>query len=1006
MWSRFQGSGVQSSRSYDSACRFREGRSTGWAVLLIGAMLLGCLVGCVDQASDRIGTTIASENGAQINVHVEQKIDWPVVSKVVAGALVVIIYIVVTFLIWNRRLAAEVEERRRAEQALLSSQQRLELAIRGGDLGYWDVDFRTGVSIYNERWAEILGYALAEIPQTREMYVQSIYEEDRDWVLKAGDEYRRGEREDFDVEYRVITKQGRIRWVSSKGAIVEREPSGEPRRMVGMVMDITERKRAEAEIIEARDDALKARRSADEANEAKGYFLANMSHEIRTPMNAIMGMAYLAEQTDLTQKQSRYIQKISGAAKALLRIINDILDFSKIEAGKLEMETITFNLQDVLDGVGDLVAVRARDKRELEVLFAMGPDVPQSLVGDPLRLGQVLTNLAGNAVKFTDEGEVVVSTAVESRAADQVVLRFSVRDTGIGLSRDQLDHLFEAFNQADSSTTRKYGGTGLGLAICRHLVSLMGGDITVESEPGQGSVFAFTAEFGCGPEPEPSQAAIALPSLKGAQALVVDDNPTSREILVGMLKGFTFDVEQAGTMEEAAALLDVGKGETPIRLIVMDAQLAGGDGLKLAGSIKERLRDRNPPAIIMVASAALESWSSRAKEMGLEGFVTKPVSPSSLFDAIAEALHIAVAPSARATAQATQDDVVRRNVRGIRVLLAEDNEINQEVAREILEGAGVNVTVVGDGEAAVAQASAESFDAVLMDIQMPKLDGFEATDRLRQDPRFEKLPIIAMTANAMASDRDRALRAGMNDHVAKPIDPAKLLRALNRWVMPDGADEKPPPPVDQPGPTEDIVALPELRGIDVADGLRRVGGNMALYRKLLLKVRASQRDTVSELRAAFDSGDHETAERLAHTVKGVAGNVGAAKLQAAALELETAVKGGDSAAFETKLALFSGELDVVLNAIALLDEGAGDPAVATGARSGPIDVERAKAFAMALRPLLASGDMEASDRMSDASEIFGSCEVSELESQISGYAFEDALATLDGLLAKHGIDAS
>ncbi|MBT3193939.1 MAG: response regulator, partial [Verrucomicrobia bacterium] len=828
------------------------------------ALLLCCLTGCVDSPADRQNAVISGADGAEIGVSVEQSVDWILISKVVAGSLVVILYLVASFVLWHRRMAAEIDERKLAEKALLSSQQRLELALRGGELGFWDVDLRTGVSVYNERWAEILGYALSEVPPTREIFEESIYEEDRDRVLQAEEDYCSGRRDDLDVEYRAVTKQGRIRWVASNGAIVERDAAGVPLRMVGVVTDITKSKRAEADLIEARDDALKARRSADAANEAKGYFLANMSHEIRTPMNAIMGMAYLAEQTELNPKQSNYVRKISTAAKALLHIINDILDFSKIEAGKLNMETIPFNLQDVLDGVGDLVAVRARDKKNLDVLFAVDPDVPLSLMGDPLRLGQVLTNLSGNAVKFTDAGEVVVSVAVDKRQSDSVALRFSVRDTGIGLDKDQIGHLFQAFNQADSSTTRNYGGTGLGLAICRSLVSMMDGAIEVESIPGKGSVFAFTATFGLGPELE-SLPGVTAAHLEGMQALVIDDNPTSRDILVGMLQSFGLSVNGAETHDEAMALLSVGTGNTPIRLVVMDAQLAGGDGLAVAVEIKESLRDRNPPACILVASPALETWGARAAELGIEGFITTPVNPSALFDAIADALHVET-PHASAP-RSEQDEAAQRAVRGARVLVAEDNEINQEVACEILRNAGVVVTAVSDGEEAVAEVERESYDAVFMDIQMPVLDGFEATARIRANPHFKDLPIIAMTANAMASDREQALESGMNDHVAKPIDPVALLRTLGRWATPRSVSDVGVSEVDSPGGDAAVQAFPQLPGIDHADGLARVGGNQKLYRNLLLKFSASHATVVERLRAALAAGEHATAERLVHTTK-------------------------------------------------------------------------------------------------------------------------------------------
>jgi two-component system sensor histidine kinase/response regulator len=967
-----------------------------------GALVLCCILGCVESPSEGQNTVISADNGDLISVRVEQNIDWTVVSKVVAGSLVVIIYIVVTFVLWHRRMAAEIEERKLAEKALLSSQQRLELAIRGGKLGFWDVDLRTGTGIHNERWAAILGYDLSEIQQMQDVFEASIYEEDRDWVLQANKDYRHGLREDFDVEYRVVTKQGRIRWVASKGAIVDRDVSGEPLRMVGVVTDITDSKRAEADLVEARDEALKARRAADAANDAKGYFLANMSHEIRTPMNAIMGMAYLAEQTDLDARQANYIQKISAASKALLHIINDILDFSKIEAGKLSMETIAFNMQDVLDGVADLVAAKARDKRELEVLFSVAPDVPLSLMGDPLRLGQVLTNLAGNAVKFTESGEVVVSITVKREMPDGVALRFSVSDTGIGLNQDQIAHLFQAFNQADSSTTRNYGGTGLGLAICRSLVSMMDGVIEVESEPGQGSVFAFTAKFGIGPEVA-SLPAVTSTDLQDMQALVIDDNPTSRGILVRMLRSFKLSVTEATTMDEAMALLSVGTGDTPVRLLVMDAKLADSDGLSLAVSIKDQLRDRNPPAIIMVAPPSLETLAARAEEVGLDGFITAPVNPSILFDAIAEALHIKAQTPSRTSVHGEQDEVARRAVRGARVLLAEDNEINQEVACEILRNAGVMVTAVSDGEAAVAQVEREAYDAVLMDIQMPKLNGFDATERMRADPRFQTLPIIAMTANAMASDRERALASGMNDHVAKPIDPQILLRTLGRWVTPSTSVEQ---DVSEPqaalADDSDGFGFPDLSGVDVADGLVRVGGNQTLYRKLLLKFRASHRTVLQEVQAALAAGDLLTAERWVHTAKGVSGNLGARKLQDSAFALERAIEAGVAGDRDAALAAFAAALNVVFEAIDQLGVQETSPVNAAAPQGVRVDAAAAVTFVSELTALLRNVDMESVDRLAMARTFFGAAAANSLAEKVSRYDFEGALESLNALAKAHG----
>ena len=961
------------------------------------ALLLSCIPACDDEAPN--DTYLSNNSGALINVQVEHKINWPIVSKVIAGAAVVIIYIVVTFVIWNRRLAAEIGERKRIESELLSSRQRLELSMKCGALGFWDLNIKTGTAIYNERFAEMLGYSLNEIPKEQKLYVESVYKDDRSGVLKKYNECCRGDCKDFSAEYRILTKQGRIRWMTSKGAVVERDETGHALRLVGVTADITKRKLAEADVIVARDEALKARSAADQANKAKGYFLANMSHEIRTPMNAIMGMAYLVQQTDLTPQQSRYISKISAASKALLRIINDILDFSKIEAGKLEMESVAFDLQTVLDNVGDLIAVRAVDKPQLEVLFEVAPDVPLSLKGDPLRLAQVLTNLAGNSVKFTDKGEVVVSVTLERETGGGPRLKFSVRDTGIGMSDDQQQNLFKAFSQADGSTTRKYGGTGLGLSICRRLVDMMGGEIKVRSEEGQGSEFYFTAVFEQGPE-RGAEFALTAPAMKGMQALVIDDNPTSRQILVNILRSFELAVSEAESLQEGLALLSVGTDKTTIRLVVMDANLEDGSCLQNAQLIKDQLKDRTPPAIIAVGTSAMASEKQEPDVSFMDGFITKPVSPSTLFDSIAEVLHVTPVKTMPAIDTNGDYEAENHDISGVRILLAEDNEINREVACEILERAGALVSVAVDGEEAVRMVESDKFDVVLMDIQMPKMDGIEAAEHLRRNPEFKSLPIIAMTANAMASDRKRTLQAGMNDHITKPIDPDKLLQTLSRRVgNKSGRNAVKTKSQIYAFESGENIILPESDCIDIDDGLKRVGGNRKLYRKLLLKFSRGHRSDDSDIKAALDAGDAEAARILVHTVKGVASNLGAVRLQKAAVKLEDALKSSGALDVGTELPLFSKELKFVNAAIASIDKA---DAVDQCADTTPVDSRKLKSFAEDMVALLQNSDMEAVDRIAAAREIIGAHAADELESKISGYDFDGALETLNRLVEKYG----
>ena len=652
-------------------------------------------------------------------------------------------------------------------------------------------------------------------------------------------------------------------------------------------------RRLSKEVVERKQ----AEKRADEATRAKGDFLANMSHEIRTPMNAVIGMSHLALKTELNRKQKDYLNKIQSSANSLLGIINDILDFSKIEAGKLDMESVEFNLDNVLDNLANLITVKAEEKENLEVLFATSRKVPHFLVGDPLRLGQVLINLANNAVKFTESGEIVVSTELVSQNEDQVTLKFSVSDTGVGLTQDQIDKLFEAFSQADTSTTRKYGGTGLGLTISKRLVEMMGGKIWVESKPGRGSTFSFTGNFSLGKE-KAKKRFVPSPDLQGIKVLVVDDNATSRDILEKILESFSFEVTLSASGEEGLAELESAPKDQPYDLVIMDWKMPKMDGIETSRRIKHHKDLGKIPPIILVTAYGREEVMQQAEQLALEGFLLKPVSPSVLFDAIMHAMGEDLQKVSHVDRKKEQVAEDLKAIHGARVLLVEDNEINQQVALEILEGAGLNVSLAENGQKAVSAVKENNYDAVLMDIQMPVMNGYEATREIREDERFKDLPIIAMTAHAMAGDEDKSLEAGMNGHVTKPIDPDQLFATLQKWIQPSEKRVQVQQPEVSAQSTETDLAAPEedelpesLPGFDLSDGLKRLQGNKTLYRKLLLNFATDYNEVANEIGEALDSKDFERSHSLVHNLKGLAGNLAATDLQAATVNLEKLVKG-------------------------------------------------------------------------------------------------------------------
>ena len=672
-------------------------------------------------------------------------------------------------------------------------------------------------------------------------------------------------------------------------------PDGSPGGAIGTFVDITDRQRAE-------QDLRRAKELAEESTALKSNFLANMSHEIRTPMNAIIGMSHLALKSGLSPRQHDYVSKIQQAGQHLLGVINDILDFSKIEAGKLAVEKHPFMIDRMLESVSDVVGYKAGAKG-LELVCDVAADVPPNLVGDSLRLGQILINFANNAIKFTEAGEISIAVRMLEDGGSRVMLRFEVRDTGIGLTGEQMGRLFQSFQQADTSTTRRYGGTGLGLAICKSLAELMGGEVGVESAFGKGSTFWVSLPLERG---APARVLLPPPDLRGSRVLVVDDNHTAATVLSDMLHAMGFEVEQAYSGLEALDRLRESMVQHRLfGLLLLDWHMPGMDGIELAGHIRS-LGMAQVPQMLMVTAYGREDVMRAARAQGIETVLIKPVNASVLFDTLMQPLEHSTHTGRRVVAPAPAADELPLEIRGAYVLLVEDNELNQMVAVELLQDAGFAVDVAENGRIAIDRIERKHYDVVLMDMQMPIMDGETATRQLRADPRYANLPIIAMTANAMEADRQRCFAAGMNDHVAKPIEPAALWAALGRWIRPRPGLGAPPtgaPPLVvargslvAPAPLRaPSVTLPSMAGLDTILGLQRALGKPVLYGEMLRRFAAGQAHILNDLQQALAAGDVDLAERLAHTLRSVAANIGAQAVSDRAQALEGALRSHQTA---------------------------------------------------------------------------------------------------------------
>ncbi|MBD9356947.1 response regulator [Methylomonas albis] len=658
--------------------------------------------------------------------------------------------------------------------------------------------------------------------------------------------------------------------------------------------DVTLRKQAEVALKEARD-------AAQAATQTKSQFLANMSHEIRTPMNGVLGMLHLALQTELTASQRNYLSKAHNSARTLLGILNDILDFSKIEAGKLLLEETEFRFDSVVDQLADMIGYQAGLKG-IEFLIRHDPQIPPVLVGDSLRFGQVLTNLCGNALKFTEAGELELAFHCVAKGDNTIDLQISVRDTGIGMSKGDQQKLFQEFTQADQGTSRRFGGTGLGLAISKTLVEMMRGRIWIEqSQPGQGTTFCFTARLGVATATLLHQEALEQSIgqlLADVRVLVVDDNDASREIISDMLRPFQLQVSCAASAASALSVLRDMPVEQPFDVVLMDWKMPGMNGDEAIRLIRADTRLQPQPKIIMVTAYGSEDVMRLAGRAGIDGFLIKPVSPSSLLDAILSALDrgrvLGVVDKFKQLGGA--DITGSKQLQGIRVLLVEDNEINREFACELLRSHDIQVDEAVNGAEAVSMVRQHHYDAVLMDIQMPVLDGLQATGQIRAlaqsagDQRYASMPIIAMTAHAMARDVEKSLEAGMNDHITKPIDPDRLFKALATWI-PISADENRGNDVAR---TYDLADYPKdlqtLTCLDIVQGIRRIGGSPEAYRKQLYRFREHYPDVVAQIRGLINAGELKRAEERCHALKGVSGNLGAVDLFEAAAGIDIVLK--------------------------------------------------------------------------------------------------------------------
>jgi two-component system sensor histidine kinase/response regulator len=886
----------------------------------------------------------------------------------------------------------DITERRRIEEALRRSEARLSIALSASSTGLWDYYPADDHAVYSDTWFAMLGYAPGELPSTGETFVSLVHPDDLKTYGVALAAHTENGRETIDVELRMRRKDGEWAWIKTVGSVTERDAAGNSTRLIGIHIDVSEAHRAQDELATAKDDAVRA-------NKAKGNFLATMSHEIRTPMNAIIGLSHLLGRTQLTPRQSDYLDKLQTASHGLLAIINDILDFSKIEAGKLSIESVAFDIDDLLRNVTAVIAPKTREKG-LELVVACDPAAPQRLVSDPLRLSQILTNLLSNAAKFTEAGEVVLRIGSRPLDEGRVTLEFEVTDTGIGMSADQIAALFRPFAQADASISRRFGGTGLGLAITSEFANLLGGQIEVESQPGAGSVFRFSAPVAVEAQPGVDR---TESSIVGKNVLIVDDCAAAREAAGAIIRHAGAAAEAMASGAEALQRLKVG---AQFDFILLDHKMPGMDGVETL----RRLRAASVCTPVVIAAASGRDTLRRALDAEFAagdapiGILEKPIAAVALRAMIRVAFGEAapIVPPANAA-----HDTSGAGLFDAEALLVEDNLINQQVAVELLGALGVRAQIAGSGEKALEILRHRTFDVILMDIQMPGMDGLTATAAIRGQLQIVDTPIIAMTANAMAGDRARCLAAGMNDHIAKPIDPDALARTLATWLKP--ASPRRRDKVDSAPLAIDPAEASTLPHFDCVTALRNVNGNRALLTRLLAEFVHEHGDDAAKIQAAVDRKDWSTARRLAHTLKGVALTLGASAVARPAAELESRASPAGTEAAADQIAAAIASLVVAISEAKAEVEAL--PAVVPPA-DRIVDVDRTSRPTLglllpivdALSAKLADGDAEAETESAKLTEMLTGTDVGAIAEEVARltgrFDFKDAIRVLSELRAK------